>query len=71
MNGLKELRSQKGLTQQEVADAIGTEQNTVSQWETGARNPRLPHLLRLAELLDCSIDDLLTEKIAIEKESTP
>jgi len=37
---VKELRSFMGLTQQELADELGTRQQTISEWETGAYQPR-------------------------------
>lgn len=36
---LKELRTHRHLTQQQLADAIGVKQQTVATWETGLRNP--------------------------------
>lgn len=38
------LRKTAGLTQQEIADALGVTRSTVAQWERGARNPSGPHL---------------------------
>lgn len=58
---LKELRNRKCLTQNEIAISIGVSQNTVSQWENGDRLPRVDKLLLLAEILECSIDDLLDD----------
>lgn len=34
------LRVNAGLSQQQVADALGVRRPTVSRWETGARSPR-------------------------------
>jgi len=39
-DGVKRLREQLGVTQSELADRIGTRQQTVSEWETGASTPR-------------------------------
>ena len=36
---LRQLRKHKGLTQQQLADAIGTDIYTISQWERGVRTP--------------------------------
>jgi len=38
--GIKALRSHLGLTQQELADELGTRQQTISEWETGMYSPR-------------------------------
>lgn len=54
------LRKQSGVSQQDVAQALGVTYQTVSDWE---RNKYLPHLtpgqmLRLCHLLNCSLEDL-------------
>lgn len=38
--GVRRLREQLGVTQAELADRIGTRQQTVSEWETGHAAPR-------------------------------
>ena len=38
--GVRRLREQLGVTQAELADRLGTRQQTVSEWETGAAAPR-------------------------------
>jgi len=38
--GIRALRRHLGLTQQELADELGTRQQTVSEWETGMYRPR-------------------------------
>ena len=58
---LKEFRLSKGITQEELAEKLSVGQNTISQWETGERIPRVPTVLKLAEVLDCSVGDLLGE----------
>ena len=37
---VRRLREQLGVTQAQLADRIGTRQQTVSEWETGASTPR-------------------------------
>ncbi len=38
--GIKALRAHLGMTQQEMADELGTRQQTISEWETGMYRPR-------------------------------
>jgi putative transcriptional regulator len=38
--GIRALRSHLRLTQQELADELGTRQQTISEWETGMYSPR-------------------------------
>jgi DNA-binding transcriptional regulator YiaG len=37
---VRALRDHMGLTQQEMADQLGTRQQTISEWETGMYQPR-------------------------------
>lgn len=58
---LKELRQAKKLTQIEIAKELGVSHTTVSMWETGAALPRAGKLIKLADILDCTVDELLKE----------
>ena len=46
------LREQKGLTQEELANAVGVARQTVAKWESGASTPDLEKSRRLADALD-------------------
>lgn len=48
-----------GMTQQQLAEAIGSTQQTIAKWELGKRDPRISSLLRLADALNCTVDDLI------------
>ncbi|MBQ8717670.1 MAG: helix-turn-helix transcriptional regulator [Clostridia bacterium] len=56
---IKRFRTQKGLTQTAVADAIHVTPQAVSRWETGACYPDLESLINLAVYLHVTVDDLL------------
>ncbi len=49
---IRATRQAKGLTQADVADAIGVPQTRVSDWESGRRRVREEHWLTLADALD-------------------
>lgn len=53
---LKELRKEKGLSQEELGYMIGTEGNIVSRWERGASNPSLYYMHKLSEILEKPVD---------------
>ena len=57
------LRERAGLTQRQVAEALGKTDQTVSNWENGIRVPRLtpPETLRLCKVLNCSLEELAGE----------
>lgn len=55
---IRGLRQERGLTATELAEKLGVAVCTVSHWESGKRAPRGSEIVRIAEILDCSIDDL-------------
>ena len=59
MQGLKQKRKERGLTQDAVAKAVGVQQNSVSQWEHGVVFPEKTTLDKLCKFFDCKVDDLL------------
>lgn len=59
MIALKEIRESKNLTQLQLGDKLGITANAISQWESGVRKPNIVLLKKLAEVLECSTDDLL------------
>lgn len=56
---IADLRRQKKVTQQELADRVGVSYQTVSRWETGAGEPELSLVAALAEYFQVSADQLL------------
>lgn len=59
MNRIKELRIKKGINQKELGSIIGAAANSVSQYESGSREPSIEILNKLADYFDVSIDYLL------------
>lgn len=55
----KEARIKAGLTQEEVAQKLGLNRSTIARWETGIGLPRADSLADIADVLGCTIDDLL------------
>ncbi len=56
MERLRDLREDKDLTQQEVADMLGCSQTTYSRYETGDLNVPIDILKKLAKFYKVSID---------------
>lgn len=69
MNKIKELRLQKGLTQLYLALKVGVSQQAVAAWEIGNRTPRLSVLRKIADVLGCTISELLEEVPSDEKKA--
>ena len=66
MNNLKAARKAKGMTQAEVAKAIGLTQNGYSYWENGKTKIDKDQLIKLATLFDVSTDYLLGREQRVE-----
>lgn len=58
-NNIKELRKQKGLRQEQLAEAMGVSTASVSKWETNQSFPELTLLAELADFFEVSIDTLI------------
>ena len=56
---LKARRTQRGFTQEYVAEALGVSRQAVSKWENGSSEPSTANLMALAKLYGLSVDELL------------
>ena len=56
---LKDLRTEKELTQKALASQLGLTPNCICEWEKGRAEPNLDVLKKLSQLFDCSIDYLV------------
>lgn len=57
---LKELRREKGMTQDELGKEIGVTNKTISKWENGNYMPPIDVLMLLSEMYNVSINEILT-----------
>lgn len=55
------LRTEKGLSQEDLAEQMGVSRQSVSKWETGQSVPDLDKIIRLADLFDVTADELVRE----------
>ena len=62
-NNIKQLRQQKNLTQEQLAEKLGISYQAVSKWETGANTPDIAFLPKIAALFGISIDALFSDHI--------
>lgn len=60
---IRNLRKQKGLSQEELSNRIHVVRQTVSKWESGLSVPDSSMLINLANELDVTVSDLLGETI--------
>ena len=56
---IKDIRMQKGLTQSEVASALGVSSVVYSRYENGKRQPSIDTLIQMADIFGVTVDYLL------------
>ena len=56
---LKDLRKEKGITQEQLAEKLGVSGRTISRWETGNNMPDISLLVEIAEFFDVSIPEII------------
>ena len=59
---LQELRKQKGLTQEELAEALFVSRTAVSKWESGRGYPNIDSLKAIAKFFCVTVDELLSSE---------
>jgi transcriptional regulator with XRE-family HTH domain len=63
-NNIYLLRTRKGLSQGDLAEALNVSRQSISKWETGSATPDLDKLLALSDLFGVSLDELVRGEIA-------
>ena len=56
---LKELRKEKGFTQEQLAETLNVSRRTVSRWETGNNMPDLDLLMEISDLYEVDLREML------------
>ncbi len=67
---IKELRIEKGYTQMQLAEKIGVTQGAIYFWEKGINEPTAGYLIKLAQIFEISVDELLAFKPIVENKIT-
>jgi transcriptional regulator with XRE-family HTH domain len=69
LNNLKIARQKKGLKQKELGDLLDLSPKTISNYEAGTRDPDIKTLIKMARILEVTIDYLvgLEEKTLVEQ----
>ena len=57
---LQELRKEKGITQEQLAEQMGVTRRTVSRWETGSNMPDLDILIKLSDFYTVDLREILS-----------
>lgn len=56
---LREMRKANGLTQAQLAGKLNVRKNTVNNWERGLSIPNIYMAADIAQILGCTIDELI------------
>ena len=59
---IKELRTERGLSQRELGKLIGVSQKAIDYWERGVNEPKSSYIVIIADYFDVSADYLLGRK---------
>jgi transcriptional regulator with XRE-family HTH domain len=68
---VRAIRQKRGLTQQELADLLGTNQSHVANVERGERGVTIHQIVKMAKALQASTDEILLGDKNGSKDSTP
>lgn len=66
---IKRLRNARGWTQPQLADKLSVSKQTISNWETGIKVPRMGSLQKIANLFNVKIGEITNASIASEESS--
>lgn len=58
---LKNIRERKNVTQNYLANRLEVDQSTISKWEKEVCSPNIQTLKKIAQVLNCTVDDLIKE----------
>lgn len=62
MNNIKNFRRKRKLSQKELGMKMNVKQNTISQWENDLRIPNIKQGLKLAQVLETTVENLYKRK---------
>ena len=59
---LKHLRIENGMTQEDLGKKLNKDYSTIGKWENATRSPMMEDVIKIAELFNISLQDLITGK---------
>ena len=68
---IRKARKEAGLTQKQLGDRMGVSDASITQYESGKRNPKVETLQRIAKALGVGVDVLLRDEISVEITDSP
>lgn len=67
---LKHIRQSKGMTQEQLGKLMGKDYSTIGKWENGTRSPIMEDLIKLSDILNVDIKDLINKDYSLENSKT-
>ena len=67
MQNLKRIRKRRGLTQKQLAEAIGIKWTALSEYERGTRRPNYTIVAKLCKALGVPLYEILSDVIEVEE----
>lgn len=58
-DNLRNLRRAANMSQKELGDKLNVVQGTIASWEKGRNEPSIAMLIQLADIFDCTLDELV------------
>lgn len=58
-DNLQHLRAERNMTQEQLAMLLGVSRQSVTKWEAQKSQPEMDKLLKMCEIFDCTLDDLV------------
>ena len=59
-DNLQHLRAERNMTQEQLAMLLGVSRQSVTKWEAERSQPEMDKLLKMCEIFDCTLDELVT-----------
>ncbi len=59
-DNLQHLRAERNMTQEQLAMLLGVSRQSVTKWEAEKSQPEMDKLLKMCEIFDCTLDELVT-----------
>lgn len=67
-DNLQHLRASRNMTQEQLAMLVGVSRQSVTKWEAERAYPEMDKLLKLYQIFDCSLDDLVSGDLTAREE---
>lgn len=67
---LKHLRIQSGMTQLDLAKKMDKDYSTIGKWELGQRNPIMADIIKLSDIFNISVQDLVEKDLMYQKDNS-